>query len=358
MNLRIPGPTPLPPDVLAAVGQQMINHRGPEFEALFGETSRWLKVFYETDNDVYILTSSGTGGMEAAIVNTLSPGDKVLAVTIGTFGDRFAEIAEAYGTAVTRLSFPLGQAADPAAVAAKLAEQGPFDAVLLTQNETSSGVTNDVKALTEVIRHSGQPSPLILVDGISGMAAIRLQTDAWGCDVVISGSQKAWMAPPGLAMVSFSARAWEAYAKARLPRYYFDMGEARKYAKKNQTPATPNLAALYGLHHSLKNMIAEGPEAIIARHTRIGEYCRKGMQSLGLTLFADPAHYSNTVTAANLPAGFNANQVLEELRVKYDIICGASKAPGLEIIRIGHMGYVSEADIDQVVAALKVILGR
>ncbi len=358
MNLRIPGPTPLPPDVLAAVGQQMINHRGPEFEALFGETSRWLKVFYETDNDVYILTSSGTGGMEAAIVNTLSPGDKVLAVTIGVFGDRFAEIAEAYGTAVTRLSFPLGQAAAPSVVAAKLAEEGPFAAVLLTQNETSSGVTNDIAALTAVIRASAQPSPLILVDGISGMGAIRLQTDAWGCDAVISGSQKAWMAPPGLAMVSFNPRAWEAYAKARLPRYYFDMGEARKYAKKNQTPATPNISALYGLHHSLKNMVAEGREAIVARHTHIGEYCRKGMLDLGLTLFADPAHYSNTVTAANLPAGFSANKVLEELRVKYDIICGASKAPGLEVIRIGHMGYVSDADIDQVCSALKVILGR
>ncbi|MHB9034876.1 MAG: pyridoxal-phosphate-dependent aminotransferase family protein, partial [Anaerolineae bacterium] len=277
MNLRIPGPTPLPPDVLAAVGQQMINHRGPEFEVLFGETSQWLKVFYETDNDVYILTSSGTGGMEAAIVNTLSPGDKVLAVTIGVFGDRFAEIAEAYGAAVTRLDFPLGQAADPSVVAAKLAADGPFAAILLTQNETSSGVTNDVKALATVIRASAAPSPLILVDGISGMGAIRLQTDAWGCDVVISGSQKAWMAPPGLAMVSFGTRAWEAYAKAKMPRFYFDFGEARKYAKKNQTPATPNVAALYGLHLSLKKMMAEGREAIVARHAHIGEYFRKGM---------------------------------------------------------------------------------
>lgn len=358
MNLRIPGPTPLPPDVLAAVGQQMINHRGPEFEVLFGETSRWLKVFYETDNDVYILTSSGTGGMEAALVNTLSPGDKVLSVTIGVFGDRFAEIAEAYGAAVTRLSFPLGQAADPLVVSAKLAAEGPFSAVLLTQNETSSGVTNDIEELARVIHASSDPSPLILVDGISGMGAIRLQTDAWGCDVVISGSQKAWAAPPGLAMVSFGPRAWEAYARARMPRYYFDLGEARKYAKKNQTPATPNIAALYGLHLSLKNMMAEGREAIIARHARIGAYCRQGMLDLGLTLFADPAHYSNTVTAANLPAGFNANKVLEELRVKYNIICGASKAPGVEVIRIGHMGFVSEADIDEVCAALKVILGR
>jgi aspartate aminotransferase-like enzyme len=358
MNLRIPGPTPLPPDVLAAVGQQMINHRGPEFEVMFRETSQWLKVFYETDNDVYILTSSGTGGMEAAIVNTLSAGDRVLAVTIGVFGDRFAEIAEAYGAAVTRLSFPLGKAADPAVVGAKIADEEPFAAVLLTQNETSSGVTNDIEALAAAIRAAASPSPLILVDGISGLGAIRLQTDAWGCDVVVSGSQKAWMAPPGLAMISFGPRAWEAYARAHMPRYYFDLGEARKYAKKNQTPATPNIAALYGLHHSLKNMIVQGREAIVAQHTHIGEYCRQGMLALGLTLFADPAHFSNTVTAANLPPGVSANKVLEELRVKYDIICGASKAPGVEVIRIGHMGYVSEADLDQVCSALREILGR
>ncbi len=356
MNLRVPGPTPLPPEVLAAVGQQMINHRGPEFEAMFGEVSAWLKVFFETENDVYVLTSSGTGGMEAAIVNSLSPGDRVLAVTMGSFGERFAAIAEAYGAAVTRLMVPMGKAADPEQVAAAIRKQGPFAAVLLTQNETSTAVTNDVEALAAAIREAGGDEVVILVDAISGLGAIRLQADAWDIDAVITGSQRAWMAPPGLAMVSFSPRAWRAYEYSRMPKFYFDLGDARKYARRNQTPATPNVAALYGLHRSLKEMVAEGPEAIAERHRRIGDYCRQGLLAMGLTLLADPAHYSNTVTAANLPEGSTAAEVLAELRSRYGIICASSKVPGLEIIRIGHMGYVREADLDEVFAALREIL--
>ncbi|MCD6520590.1 MAG: alanine--glyoxylate aminotransferase family protein [Anaerolineae bacterium] len=355
MNLRIPGPTPLPPEVIEAVGQQMINHRGPEFEAMFHEISEWLKVFFATKNKVYVLTSSGTGGMEAAIVNTLSPGDRVLAVSIGVFGDRFAKIAEAYGADVERLSFPMGKAADPARVAAAVAERGPFVAVLLTQNETSTGVTNDLEALCRAIHSAADPSPLILVDGISGVPAIPLKMDEWGCDVVLSGSQKAWMAPPGVAMIAFSDRAWEAYERAKMPRFYFDLGLADKYAQRYQTPATPNIAALYGLHVSLKKMMEEGPDAFAARHQRIGEYCRQGILKLGLGLFAEPGHYSNTVTAVTLKEGWSAKQVLEALRTRYGIICGSSKAPGVEMIRIGHMGYVSEADLDQVFTALEEI---
>lgn len=352
MNLRVPGPTPLPPQVLAAVGQQMINHRGPEFEVLFRDVTTWLKVFFETPGDVCVLTCSGTGGMEAAIVNTLSPGDRVLAVSIGAFGDRFAEIADAYGTQVTRLTFPLGRAADPEVVASKVRDGGHYAAVLLTQNETSSGVTNDVRALCEAIRSAANPAPLILVDAISGLGAIRLEMDAWGCDVVITSSQKAWMAPPGLAMVAMSPRAWEANGRAKLPRYYLDMGEARKYGQKGQTPATPNIPALYALHVSLQGMVTEGLPSIVARHERIGARCREGVLSLGLGLFADPAHYSSTVTAVSLRPGLSATKLLESLRTRYGIICASSKAPGVEVIRIGHMGYVSEADIDQVIAAL------
>jgi aspartate aminotransferase-like enzyme len=356
MNLRIPGPTPLPPDVLRAVGQQMINHRGPEFEAMFKDLTTWLKIFYETANDVFILTSSGTGGMEAAVVNTLSAGDRVLCVTIGVFGERFAEIAEAYGANVTRMSYPMGKAAVPAEVAAKIASEGPFKAVIFTQNETSTGVTNGVEALCVAIRGAQSPAPLIIVDGISGLGAIRVQTDAWGVDVLVAGSQKAWMAPPGLAFISFSPKAWEAYKTAKMPRYYFDLGQAKEYGDKNQTPATPNVAAMYGLHVSLKQMVAEGPEKVAARHQQIGEYCRQGCLKLGLNLFAEPGHYSNTVTAATLKQGVSAKKILESLRTKYDIICGSTKAPGVEMLRIGHMGYVSEADLDAVFAALRELL--
>ncbi len=356
MNLRIPGPTPLPPDVLAAVGKQMINHRGPEFEAMFKDITGWLKVFFETSNDLFVLTSSGTGGMEAAVVNTLSPGDRVLCVPIGVFGERFAAIAEAYGAAVTRMPYPMGKAAVPAEVAAKIEAEGPFKAVIFTQNETSTGVTNDVEGLCRAIREAQTPAPLIIVDGISGLGAIRLQTDAWGVDVLVAGSQKAWMAPPGLAFISFSARAWEAYATAKMPRYYFDLGLARRYAERNQTPATPNVSALYGLHVSLQQMVAEGVEAVAARHQRIGDYCRAGCLELGLNLFAQPGYYSNTVTAATLQPGLSAKKVLEDLRTRYDIICGSTKAPGVEMLRVGHMGYVSEADLDEVFAALAKLL--
>ncbi|MFH1086050.1 MAG: alanine--glyoxylate aminotransferase family protein [Chloroflexota bacterium] len=356
MNLRIPGPTPLPPEAIAALAQQMINHRGPEFEALFGEISAWLKLFFETEQEVLVLTCSGTGGMEAAIANTLSPGDRVLAVPVGTFGDRFVEIAEAYGADVTRMAFPLGQAADPAAVAAKVAADGPYRAVLLTQNETSTGVTNDIQALSAAIRAVADPAPLLLVDGISALGAVRMPMDAWKLDVVVSSSQKAWMAPPGLAFVAMSERAWAANKTAKMPRYYLDLAQARKYARRNQTPATPNLPALYGLHVSLKRMVAEGLDAIEARHERIGAYCRQRALALGLTLYADPRHASNTVSALGLKPGMNAEVVLEKLRVGYDIICAASKDPRVEVIRIGHMGYVSVADIDAVFAALATIL--
>lgn len=356
MNLRVPGPTPLPPEVLAAVGQQMINHRGPEFEALFADVVAWLKVFFETAGDVLILTTSGTGGMEAAIVNTLSPGDRVLAVSIGVFGDRFADIAAAYGADVHRQSFAMGRPADPAQVGDKIATDGPYAAVLLTHNETSTGVTNDLEALSKAIRAAADPPPLILVDAISSLGAIRLRSDAWGCDVVVTGSQKAWSAPPGLAMVSFSERAWEAYSRAKMPRYYLDLGLAKRYAQRHQTPATPNLAALYGLHVSLQRMVQEGLEAVLARHERIGAYCRRGILDLGLGLFAAPGYYSNTVTAVTLKGNMRASDVLRDLRTRYGIVCGSTKAPGVEMIRIGHMGYVSEADLDQVFAALRELM--
>jgi aspartate aminotransferase-like enzyme len=366
MNLRIPGPTPLPPHVLEAVSQQMIDHRGPQFEALFGDIIAWSKVFFETEGDVCLLTCSGTGGMEAAIVNTLSPGDKVLAVVIGSFGQRFAEIATAYGTQVTTLSYPLGWPADPEGVAgavrdAARSNDGAYAAVLLTQNETSTGVTNDMEALCAAIHDAAgpdAPAPLILVDGISGVPAIRLRTDEWGCDVVVSGSQKAWMAPPGAVLLTFGERAWAAYERAKMPRFYLDISQAKKYGARHQTPATPSVPVIYGLHASLERMVEEGREAFQAHHVAIGEYARRRAGELGLGIFAQPGYESNTVTAIKLGEGADASDVLKALRDDYDIIVGSSKAPGVEMIRIGHLGHVSEEDLQAVFAALEEILDR
>ncbi len=357
MNLRVPGPTPLPPHVLAAMGRQMIDHRGPEFEAMFGQVVAWLKLFFETEQDLFVLTSSGTGGMEAALVNTLSPGDRVLAVNLGVFGKRFGTIAERYGMDVTWLNVTMGQAADPAALQALLAEKGPFDAVLITQNETSTGVTNPMEALCRVVREA-DPKPLLIVDAISGLGAIRMPQDALGIDVVVAGSQKAWMAPPGLAFISFNGRAWQAYEKARCPRFYFDLGSARRYGQRNQTPSTPNVPALYALHASLELMAQEGVQAVHDRHQRIGEYCRDLAVEAGLNLYAAEGVRSNTVTALTLPEGLDTKWMLDELRTRYGIVCASGRDPSVDMIRVGHMGYVSEQDLDEVFAAMRTLMAE
>ena len=208
-QLRIPGPTPCPPEILKAIGRQMINHRGKEFGEIIQGVTVKLKTIFQTQNDVFLLTGSGTGGLEAVIVNTLSPGDKVLAVSIGAFGERFADIAEAYGAEVKRLDFEWGKPADPESVRRALKANGGISAVLVTHNETSTGVTNDLKSISAIVKEFDK---LLLVDAISGLGSVDLPVDAWQCDVVVSGSQKGWMVPPGLAMVSISEKGWQAHA--------------------------------------------------------------------------------------------------------------------------------------------------
>ncbi|MBI2864529.1 MAG: alanine--glyoxylate aminotransferase family protein [Chloroflexi bacterium] len=350
MNLRIPGPTPCPPEVLQAMTQQMINHRGPEFAKLLEKTTANLQSFFQTKEDVLILTTAGSGGLESAVVNTLSPGDKVLAVTVGVFGDRFAQIAEAYGADVTRLKFTMGGAADPVEVRRALAADPSVKAVLLTQNETSTGVTNDMKALCSVIKEFDK---LLLVDAVSGLAAIDLPVDAWNCDVVVAGSQKSWMIPPGLAMVSVSKKAWDAAAKAKMSRFYFDYGSAKKYLERGQTPFTPAVSLFYALDAALALMEQEGLASIFARHVKMGQYTRDGVRSLGLELFADPRYASNTVTAVKVPDGVDGKALTKVMREQFGIVLAGGQA-SLEgkIFRIGHLGYVSTKDIDDVMSAL------
>ena len=231
VNLRIPGPTSLPPDVRDAGSRQMINHRGPEFATLLERLDRRIRPFFGTQNQVFFLTCSGSGGLEAAIVNTLSPGDRVLAVTIGAFGDRFAKIAGTYGAEVTKLSVEWGQAADPAQIGEALRANPGFKAVLVTHNETSTGVMNPLAEIAATI-HAISPDTLILVDGVSGLGGVPFEMDGWGLDAVVTASQKTWMSAPGIAMIALSHRAWQANATARMPRSYFDLAEAREFAGK------------------------------------------------------------------------------------------------------------------------------
>lgn len=354
MNLRTPGPTPLPDSVRQALAQDMINHRGPEFAAILREVEAGLKAAFKTENDVLILTGSGTGGLEAAVANLLSPGEPTLVVSIGFFGQRFAQIARAFGADARLLEFPWGQAADPERVAERLAAEPDVRTVFVTHNETSTGVTNDLAAIARVVKSAGR---LLVVDAVSSLGCIPFETDAWGCDVVITASQKGWMVPPGLAMVSVSPAAWEAHARARMPRVYWDFSAARKYAQRGQTPWTPAISLFYALRDALRLIEAEGLENVFARHRRVAELTRSGLRDLGLELFADPAHASDTVTSFLAPAGWDAKQLVRRVREQYGVVLAGGQGPlESKVARIGHLGFVHEEEIRAVLEALAGVL--
>ena len=354
-NLRIPGPTPLPAAVREAGSRQMVGHRGPEFQELVVKVSEGMRPAFETSNEVMILTSSGTGGLEAAIVSFLSPGDPVLAVSIGNFGERFAKIARAYGAQVELLEFEWGQAADPEVVRAtirdKVAAGSRPVAVLVTYNETSTGVTNPLGDLAAAIRAEA-PDTLILVDGVSAVGAMPLRMDEWDLDVVVTGSQKAWMIPPGLAMAAASERAWAAAERATMPRFYFDLAKHREVLPKGQTPWTPAVGLFFQLEAALELMEAEGWQAIFARHAACGAASRAGLAAMGFRLYADQAYASNTVTSALVPDGVEWSALNRELHDRGLVLAGGQGKMKGRIFRIGHLGDVSVADI---VSALEVI---
>jgi aspartate aminotransferase-like enzyme len=334
----------------------MINHRGPQFGQMLNDITAKLKQVFQTKSDVFLLTGSGTGGLEAAIVNTLSPGDKVLSVSIGVFGERFGAIAGQFGAEVIPLRFEWGTAADADAVRQALEAEPKIKAVLVTHNETSTGVTNDLEAISSVVKEFDK---LLLVDAISSLGSINLPVDDWHCDVVVTGSQKGWMIPPGLAMVSVSQEAWQAQAKARMPRFYWDFTQAKSYLEKAtaQTPWTPAISVVFGLSVSLDMMLKEGLANIFARHARVARATRNGAKSLGLSLFAEERHASNTVTAVAAADGLDTKKMLKILREEYKVILsgGQQKLDG-KIFRIGHLGWVTEDDIKAVISAIKVVL--
>jgi aspartate aminotransferase-like enzyme len=353
-NLRIPGPTALPPSVREAGARQMINHRGPEFAAMLGRILTGMKPYFGTTNDIAMITTAGTGGLEAAVVNVLSPGDRVLGVSIGSFGDRFAKIARVYGADVTKIDVEWGQAADPATLRTELERFADYKAVLLTHNETSTGVMNPIPELAAVIRELA-PDALILVDSVSGLGAVPFQMDAWGVDVVVTGSQKAWMAAPGLSMIAASERAWIAMETATMPRVYLDLRAHRDAHAAGETPWTPAIGVVFQVDEGIRLMTAEGPDGVFARHEACAAASRAGLVALGFELFADQRHASKTVTAAIVPDDLVWKTFNGEIKRRGVVLAGGQGKLTGKIFRLGHLGSVTLEEILGVMSVLEFV---
>jgi len=353
-QLRIPGPTPIPERVRRAMDAPMINHRGPEFKALLKELEDGLRWAFDTTHDLLIYPASGSGGMESAVANLVSPGERVLAVTIGAFGDRFADLAQAFGADVVRYALPWGEAADPEDLDAILAKEDDVHTVLITHNETSTGVLNPLQQLASVVKQRGR---LLVVDGVSSIGSVELPVDDWGVDVAITASQKGWMVPPGVTMLSVSPAAWERQAQARGPRFYFDWTRARKLQAEGMTFTTPAVSLLFGLREALLAMREEGLANVYRRHQRIAGAFRAAARALHLGLLASPDVASPTVTAVNLPPalqGARAKELLRTWRERYRLVLASGQGPLKDrIFRIGHLGAVYDGDVTTAVIALE-----
>lgn len=344
--LMIPGPTNLPDEVRQALSAPQISHRVGRFKQLITECTEGLQQLFGTRQPVITLTSSGTGAMEAALVNMLSPGDPVVAVDTGKFGDRLALIAEAFGAQVHRLRVERGQVARPEQLQ-EACEAARPRAVLMIQNETSTGVCQDVAALAEVARRC---DALTMVDCVSSLGGYPMLMDEWGLDAVVAGSQKALMLPPGLAFIAYSERAWEATEQAQMPKFYFDLRAARKSLTKQQTPYTPNTSLFVALKAALDLIFNEGLEEGFTRHRRLAAATRAAVQAMGLGLFADPQHLSTTVTAITSPPGVDSSDLTKLVRENCQIIIsgGQDELKG-KIFRIGHLGL---AQLDELLRTL------
>ena len=357
LMLMIPGPTPVPEAALLAMAKHPMGHRSKEFDAIFAECTENLKWLHQTKSDVLSLTVSGTGAMEAGIINFLSAGDRVLVGTNGKFGERWAEVAEAYGLNVEIIKAEWGKPLDAENFREKLeADQDKqIKAVIITHSETSTGVLNPLETINRHVKAHGEA--LIMVDAVTSLGAANVPMDEWGIDVIASGSQKAYMIPPGLGFVAVSPKAWEAYKTAKLPRYYLDLGKYRKDAAKNTTPFTPPVNMFFGLQVTLQMMKAEGLENVFARHKRLMTTTRAAVQALGLPLFAADDAASPAITAVMPPAEVDAQKVRTLMKKRFDIALadGQDDLKG-KIFRIGHLGFVCDRDILAAISALEVVL--
>ncbi len=352
--LLAPGPTPVPPEVLLAMARPVIHHRAPEFAELFGQVREGLKWIFQTSNDVLILASSGTGGMEGAVANFLSPGDKALVVNGGKFGERWGKLCKTFGVQVVEIKVEWGQAVDPQAVAEALKKDPSIKAVYVQASETSTGVAHDTKALAEVVKsHEGT---ILVVDAITALGVFDIKTDAWGLDVVVTGSQKAFMLPPGLAFVSVSEKAWQMADKAKNGAFYFNFKRERDAQVKNQTAYTPAVSMILGLQEVLRMMKAEGLEQLFARQGRLAHAMREGVKAAGLSLFPKERP-SDALTAVSAPQGVVGQAIYKNLRVQYGITAagGQDHLKG-KIFRVSHMGYMDTFDVITAVAAIEMVL--
>ena len=353
--LLAPGPVPVPPKVLAAMSEPIIHHRAPAFVKVLEEVRGGLKVLFQTKNEVLILASSGTGAMEGAVTNTLCKGDTSLVVRAGKFGERWAEICEAYGVKPICIDVPWGQAVDPKLIAQELEKNPTIRAVFIQASETSTGVMHPIREIAEIVKK--YVNTLLIVDAISGIGVFDLPVDKWGLDVVVSGSQKAFMLPPGLAFVTLSDKALSFVEKSDIPKYYFNFKkELKKLVKDNETNFTPAVSLIMGLREALNMIKEDGLEKAFKRHARLADATRAAAKALGLELYA-PDSPSNAVTAIKAPAGIDGQKIVKILRDKHNITIagGQSEAKG-KIFRIAHMGYLDAYDIIMVVSALEMTL--
>ena len=354
--LFTPGPTPVPPQVLAALGEPVLHHRAPDFRIVYERVLARLAEVHRTSGDVLLYTCSGTGAFESAIVNLCSPGDRVLAVSAGHFGERWAAMARGFGCEVEELRLPWGETPSPVDLARKLTEIEQVALVFLVHSETSTGVVADVQALAAVAQEAGA---LVVVDAVSSLGAVPLETDGWGLDVVVAGSQKALMTPPGLATVAVSAAAWERAAQATLPRYYLDWERTRKAQQKLDSAFTPAVSLVVALDVALGLLLEDGLEAVCDRHVRLGRACRAGVTAMGLELFSPDEDRSAVVTAARMPDGLEASALTRALRDRHGItIAGGQGELKEAIFRIGHIGWFDEFDIATALSAVELVLAE
>ena len=350
--LRIPGPSPIPPSVNRAMVQPMMGHRGKGTSDLLADVRPKLKRVFGTEQEVMILTASGTAALEAAVVNIVAPGEEVLVIVTGAFGDRFAKICEAYGIHTHIFDTEWGKAAAPADIKAFVAEHPVIKAVFATYCETSTGVLNPVKELAAAIKEVSEA--LVVVDGVSCVGGVETKMDGWGLDVVVTGSQKAFMLPPGLAFIAASERAWKKIEANPQPRFYLDLKKHHDNIVKDSTPFTPAISILFGLQQVLELMEEEGLEEVYARHALMMKMTRAAFKALDIPLLASDRDASPTVTAVK-PADFEAETFRKVMKSEFGIeLAGGQQHQAKTIFRIGHMGYCSAADMLQAISAMEI----